>query len=34
MLASKEEKKTTSDVFNKYKNLGFTGLANLGNTCL
>ena len=33
MLASKEEKKTTSDVFNKYKNLGFTGLANLGNTC-
>lgn len=32
MLANKEEK-TTSDVFNKYKNLGFTGLANLGNTC-
>ena len=33
MLAGKEEKKATSDVFNKYKNLGFTGLANLGNTC-
>ena len=34
MLSSgKEEKKTTSTIFNKYKNLGFTGLANLGNTC-
>ena len=34
MLASgKEEKEVTSPIFNKYKNLGFTGLANLGNTC-